>query len=796
MSRLVDKLRETRAPQDHNEYAPRVELIKKRAEELFREPEGRFTEITRGAGKLLKASGASEEAVSEVLSMTACAFRRGLGMKLYDGQIAAGLALHHGHMVQMNTGEGKTLSAVLPACLNALSGERCHVLTFNDYLARRDAEWMSPVYSIMGVATGIIQKQMPADQRKMAYASDVTYATAREVGFDYLRDSLLYNSEDIVQKPFMNAIVDEADSIMIDGARIPLVIAGELPPSRIDPYRTAALVGSLKEDLHWELDEHERNAYFTDEGFSLIEESLECGDLHDGENRILLAELNNALHAGTLLRRNIDYLVRNQRIELIDQFTGRTAPDRRWPDGLQSALEAKEGVPILPGGRILGSIPLQYFLELYPNLSGLTATAEPAHQEFLEFYNLDLVRIPPEKKSIRVDHEDRLFTHVEAKNAAIVEELKLFRETPVLVGTGSVEESERLSALLADNGISCCVLNARDDSLEASIVAEAGAPGAVTISTNMAGRGTDIKLGGSHEEQRSKAVSLGGLHVIGTNRHESRRIDQQLRGRAGRQGDPGSSRFFVSLEDDLMTRFGIKRLVPEGIWPEKTMEPIENKTIHREVTRLQSIVEEQNFEIRKTLREYSMIIELQRRRLHRIRQDILQGREDGSSILKQASLQRQRLLQLSSEPVIEDLERRILLHSLDECWSDHLAYASHLQDGIHLVAVGGLNPLQEFQKTVFTAFDRLLEEVAEISLKIYMSVRSEEDIERLSGTVLKGPSSTWTYLVNDRVLNDLDQIFLAGSNSPFTAAAVMTTWPLLLAGLVRRWFRAGPKSRT
>lgn len=788
-SKFLNKLRGTETPVDCSEFTPLLCRIEQTAKSLSCKPDTCIQEGFQAIKLKLKETGESNEIIVEAFATVSEAVHRTLGMKLFQGQMVSALALHRGFLVQMSTGEGKTLSAVPPTCLTALHGEGCHVLTFNDYLAGRDAEWMGPVYRFLGLSVEAVQKHMSPEQKRKAYSAQVTYATAREAGFDFLRDCLANTPQDLVQRPFRKAIVDEADSILIDGARIPLVIAGDLPRSQTDPLRTASLVKDLHEQIHWKRGHNCRNAYFTDEGYLLLEKNLGRKDLHSEENSILLSELNNALHALALLEKNVDYLVRDQSIQLIDGFTGRVAPDRRWPDGLQRALEAKEGVPVQPGGKILGSIPVQYFLGLYPELAGMTATAATSHQEFMSFYGLDLLTVPPEKERNRSDEEDRLFTHREAKNSALVKEIKREhqKERPVLVGTGSVEESEHLAALLTAASIECSVLNARNDMNEALTIADAGIPGAVTISTNMAGRGTDIRLGGSDESKREKVMALGGLYVIGTNRHESIRIDNQLRGRAGRQGDPGLSRFFVSLEDDLLTRFGIKQLIPAKLWPEKQSAPLKSSFIRREINRLQVIVEEQNFEIRKTLREYSDVIELQRQKLHQIRNSILLDGILPEEYCRGTGSHRKQLMNSGRDST--EIEKRILLHNIDRKWADHLAFAGHLQDGIHLVAVGGLNPLQHFQNTVCLEFQKLLQNIFRDSREMFTSMKTREDLNRLAKDVLRKPGATWTYLVNDRGLDDLDHIFLAGSNSPFTAAAVMTTWPLLLAGVIRRWMK-------
>src|SRR5499426_1221801 len=570
--RGVELVEENLAP-----YEEALQEINRRGEDFAPKTDDQLREAAASLRERACGGASSDELLADVFALAREAAARALGMRPFDVQVMAGVALSRGKLVEMQTGEGKTLAAVAPACLNAGAGRGVHVLTFNDYLARRDAAWMGPIYRFLGLSVGAVQEGMSLDARRAAYAADVTYATAKEAGFDFLRDGLCRTPDDLVHRPFNFAIVDEADSILIDEARVPLVIAGERPGSQTSPYRIAEVVAALAEGEDWETDENRRIVSFTERGVDRVEAALGCGDLYAAENYLLLIEVNQALHARALLRRDVDYIVRDGRIDLVDEFTGRVMDDRRWPDGLQAALEAKEALQIRPGGRILGSITLQHFLKHYPRLSGMTATAQPAAEELEGFYGLKVVPIPPNRSCVREDLPDMIFTHKDAKRRALIAEIKRANMTgrPVLVGTSSVEESETLARKLSEVGVVCRVLNAKNDEAEAEIIAKAGAISAVTISTNMAGRGTDIRLGGAGEEEHERVVALGGLYVIGTNRHESRRIDDQLRGRiddqlrgrAGRQGDPGTSRFFVSLEDDLMTRFGIERLIPEKFRP-------------------------------------------------------------------------------------------------------------------------------------------------------------------------------------------------------------------------------------
>lgn len=735
---------------------------------------------------MLRTRALEETDLSDLLPKTYAVTReiadRVLGLRPYDVQVMAGVALHRGKLIEMQTGEGKTLAAVLPAVLQGLTGKGVHVLTFNDYLAHRDAEWMGPVYEAMGLRVDVLQEGMGTEARREAYAADVMYAKADEVGFDVLRGGLAREPRDLVQRPFHYAIVDEADSILIDEARVPLVIAGERETSDADPYRIAEVVEAMEEGSDWKRDEYERNVHLTDRGIERAESALGCGPLHASRNELLLAEVNQALHARALLHRDVDYIVRDGRISLVDEFTGRVVEDRRWPDGLQRALEAKEGLGVQPGGRILGSITLHHFLDQYPTLAGMTATAQPAAEEFHELYSLNVVPIPPNQPCIREDLPDRIFTHPEAKEEALVQEMARVhdRGRPILVGTRSVEESEIIASRLEERGIPGQVLNAKNDEAEAEIVAEAGTMGAVTISTNMAGRGTDIRLGGADEEDRERVIELGGLYVIGTNRHESRRIDDQLRGRAGRQGDPGTSQFFVSLEDSLMVRFGLDSLIPQKLRPARQEEAIDHPVIRHEVDRLQRIVQGQNQEIRATLARYSALVEKQRATLYQWRMAVLTGDAELDVFATRAPERYSEIRSRVGEDRLEEVERAVTLYHIDEVWAEHLAYVSDIREGIHLVGIGGQNPLHEFHKQISAAFRGLHQEIENRTADTLTTCELTDEALLPSG--YSAPSSTWTYRVSDRVLSELQQMLSGhGSTSAFSAGAVLMTWPLLLA---------------
>lgn len=776
--------------EDLSPYRLLLEEINRRGSVLAQDTDDRLQEIASSLRDRARTGEALDDLLIEVFALAREAADRTLGLRPFDVQVIAGIALHRGKLVEMQTGEGKTLAAVLPACLNALSGRGVHVLTFNDYLARRDAAWMGTVYRFLGLSVGAIQEGMNADARRAAYAADVTYATAKEAGFDFLRMHLCRAPDELVHRPFNFAIVDEADSILIDEARVPLVIAGERPSSETSPYRIAEVVADLSQGEDWEMDENDRNASLSELGVDRVEAALGCGDLYAADNYLLLTEINQALHARALLRRDVDYIVRDGRIELVDEFTGRVMDDRRWPDGLQAALEAKEGLTIRPGGRIVGSITLQHFLKQYPKLSGMTATAQPAAEELEDFYGLKVVPIPPNRPCVREDLPDVIFTHKEAKNRALIAEISRAHATgrPVLVGTSSVEESESLARKLREACVACRALNAKNDEAEAEIIAQAGAIGAVTISTNMAGRGTDIRLGGAGEEERERVVALGGLYVIGTNKHESRRIDDQLRGRAGRQGDPGTSRFFVSLEDDLMSRFGIDRLIPPKIRHATQDEPVEHPAIRREVERLQRIVEGQNYEIRKTLRRYTSLVEEQRKNLQDWRMDILTGQTEPALCAEHLPERYAELRERVGAEALRQAERAITLHHIDTAWAEHLALIAEIREGIHLVGLGRQDPLFEFTKRIANAFVELRQIIEERIVETFAMAEITERGIDLDQSRLRGPSSTWTYLINDRALPQLQQMLYGHGATAFAIGAVLTTWPMLVAwGVWRKW---------
>ncbi|MBT4099191.1 MAG: accessory Sec system translocase SecA2 [Gemmatimonadetes bacterium] len=716
---------------------------------------------------------------SEFFALVSEISQRTLGMRPFHVQMITAIALHQGKIAEMQTGEGKTLAAVAPVALHALQGHGVHVLTFNDYLSGRDAEWMGPVYRFLGLSVGTIKAGMSPQQRRAAYACDITYATAKEAGFDFLRDQLVRHPEERVHRGFAFALVDEADSILIDEARIPLVIAGAVDGDHSDAGLIAHLVKSLESGTHFDTDEYERNVHLSEEGLSHVEQFLGCGPLHDPENLHRLTLLNLALHARALLHADVDYIVRDGRIDIIDELTGRVVEDRHWPDGLQAAVEAKESVQGRADGSILGSITLQHFLEQYEHVCGMTATACPAADELAELYDLPVVVVPPNRHCVRRDEADLVFTHQEAKHHALVRQIQTWHDArrPVLVGTASVAESDQLGELLRAAGIRCQVLNARNDAIEAELIADAGAPGAVTISTNMAGRGTDIRLGGHDESQREVVVASGGLCVIGTNRHESRRIDDQLRGRAGRQGDPGSSRFYISLQDPLIVRHGIDALIPDRFRPALQADPFDHPVVRREIDRAQRIVEGQSFDIRRTLFRYSQFVEDQRRLLFERRERVFLGQ--GGQLRQLEPVLYASCCQTVSADMVDEMERIITLHHIDGAWREYLAQIAALRDGIHLVGLGGLSPVDEFHKEAGLLYDAAVGGIGAAMIDTFRTVQITADGMDLDREGLRGPSSTWTYLVNDDSMVDHLANQLIGNRNMGMNVGAGLMWPLL-----------------
>ncbi|MFX3633219.1 MAG: DEAD/DEAH box helicase [Candidatus Pristimantibacillus sp.] len=708
-------------------YQDKAELIRKRNLEAW--DDGQLQAESLQLQKKAKSGTPLDELLVDAYALVCEAAKRKLGLQPYDVQIIAAIALHERYLIEQHTGEGKTLSAVMPAYLNALTGKGVHVLTFNDYLSNRDAEWMGPIYRFLGLTVNSVQAGMSLSEKREAYAKDVTYVTAKEAGFDYLRDTIALNEADTVHRSFHYVIVDEADSLLLDEARVPLVIAGESGSSGNDGIRFAEVARQLKHIEHYDFDESMRNVYLNEAGSAKVESLLECDNLYESHNNHLLSSLNCALHVENLLKKDVDYIVRDGKIELIDEYTGRVAENRHLPDGLQAALTAKEGLQSTSGGKILGTITLQHFLSLYPKACGMTATAYASAMEFEAIYDLQVVQIPPSRPNIRIDHPRRLYTHKDAKLKALVQEISSVHTTgrPILIGTSSVEESDILAKALAAAGISSHVLNAKNDAEEAEIIAKAGEIGAVTVSTNMAGRGVDIRLGGVNPAQAEDVAKLGGLYVIGTHVNESVRIDNQLRGRSGRQGDPGASVFFVSLEDELMLRFGIDKLV-RGL---RQDEAIEDPALHNKISHIQRVAVAQNFYIRQELNSYSDMVEDQRRILYEERLGILKG-----------------------EKPMSPSEQRVRLFYIDEFWADHLAYASYIREGIHLESLASRNPIDEFHTLITQAYEQIPDKINSESANMLIKLGGSNDPAEWEKFGLKSPPSTRTYMISDQYIQN------------------------------------------
>ncbi|HEY7302884.1 MAG TPA: accessory Sec system translocase SecA2 [Bryobacteraceae bacterium] len=723
------------------ESALQLQGIKRRHEKL--------SSLTDDQLKSAAAAVRASPEVVEIFAIAAVVAERVLGLRMFDVQMLGALALQRGQIAEMQTGEGKTLAAIPAIIRYALKGRGVHVLTANDYLASRDATWMGGIYDWFGLSVAHISQKMAAEWRRAAYLCDVTYATANEVGFDYLRDGLARSAGELVQRPLAFAVIDEADSILIDEARIPLVIAGGVPEDSELAYRVDTVVTRLRPYAHYFPDEFARNVRLTDAGIRQVEGALGCGSLFDEQNLHVLTAVQDALHAHALLRRNVDYVVKNGSIELVDEFKGRIAQQRRWPAGLQSAIEAKERVALKKQGRILGSITIQALAGMYEQICGMTGTAATQAEEFSKVYKLPVTVIPTNRPVIRKDLPDIVYADKDARNTALVEEIrKVYRTArPILVGTASVEESELLGRRLQIAGVPHSVLNARNDEQEAEIIAQAGALGAVTISTNMAGRGTDILLGGNPPKERERVLELGGLYVIGTTRHEARRIDNQLRGRAGRQGDPGTSRFFISFADDLLVRFGIHN--------------------NPDIESVQRTAESQNLEIRGLLWKYESVIEHHRREVYELRREVLLS-PDWSIASLLPEQQYSELLQAAGEETVKRAGRHLALAMIDDLWADYLANVAELRGGIHWVSWGGRDPLYEFltaEREIYADFHRCLaEEIAEAFAGAEIRdgeihLRNAERFER---------GATWTYLTTDQPFGTLGERIMKALRRKFT----------------------------
>lgn len=778
------------------------------------------------------------ELLPEAFAVVREASRRVLGMRHFDVQLIGGMVLHEGNIAEMKTGEGKTLVATLPAYLNALTGKGVHIVTVNDYLARRDSEWMGQVYKFLGLSVGLIVHGLDFQQRKEAYNADITYGTNNEFGFDYLRDNMVFRPEQMVQRNLSYAIIDEVDSILIDEARTPLIISGAGAKPKTLYQQVARVIPRLKKEEDFTVDEKAKTVVLTEQGVDKVEKMLGVENLYDDINIEISHHVNQALHAHALMKRDVDYVVKDGQIIIVDEFTGRLMFGRRYSEGLHQAIEAKEGVKIEKESQTLATVTFQNYFRMYEKLAGMTGTAVTEEEEFRKIYQLDVIVIPTNMPMIRQDLPDVVYRTEEGKFKAAVEEIARHYELgqPVLVGTISIEKSEVLSQMLKNRGIPHQVLNAKFHEMEAQIVAQAGRKGAVTVSTNMAGRGTDIILGGnpgfmarlemleqgveswlieeaaSHsvtdepeilkarelynnlyqekkretDREHDQVIAAGGLHIVGTERHESRRIDNQLRGRSGRQGDPGSSQFFISMEDDLMRLFGAENIM--GLMDKLGMDddiPIENSLISRAIENAQRRVEGRNFEIRKNVLEYDNVMNQQREVIYEQRRKVLEGENVQDSILDmiekvvartidrfagesrypeewdingllelarlrflpQMKVTTEELVKMEAEELREhlfdlamqgyqkreedigsegmrELERMVTLRVVDEKWMNHLDAMDQLRQGIGLRAYGQKDPLVEYKYEAYDMFNQMIEEIQEeiVRYVYYVSV--------------------------------------------------------------------------
>jgi preprotein translocase subunit SecA len=814
-SAILTKIFGSKNERDLKQITPIVQHINELESEMSRRSDLQLAELTPLFRKRLADGETLDDILPEAFAAVREVGKRVLNMRHFDVQLIGGIVLHRGRIAEMKTGEGKTLVATLPAYLNALSSNGVHIVTVNDYLAGRDAEWMGKIFKALGLTVGCVQHPLSDEERKSAYAADITYGTNNEFGFDYLRDNMKYDLADCVQREYNFAIVDEVDSILIDEARTPLIISGPTDESTDKYFKVDRIVPRLRRDIDYQIDEKARTVTLTEEGVEKTEKLLAVGNLYEPQNMDWVHHTYQALKAHLLFKRDVDYMVKDGEVVIVDEFTGRLMPGRRYSDGLHQALEAKENVKIEKENQTLATITFQNYFRMYKKLAGMTGTAETEADEFYKIYKLEVNVIPTNRSLIRTEFPDVIYRTEREKYNAVVDEIKGLYEKgrPVLVGTISIEKSEKLSTQLKRQGVPHVVLNAKYHAKEAEIVAQAGRKKAVTIATNMAGRGTDILLGGNPDfltlqslrekgldaadmpkedyekirqhwievcpRDHDEVVAMDGLHILGTERHEARRIDNQLRGRSGRQGDPGSSRFYLSLEDDLMRIFASDRL--SGMMQKLGMEegvPIESKLITRQIERAQKQVEARNFEIRKHLLEYDDVMNKQRAAIYAIRRELLEGADQREYILELANdivndlmdrytprekpsdswdleslrvslanqfgfdVKQQRIdlqsatyeeladkLPAKVRTIYEDKEKRfgaeflryqermIMLHVLDLQWKDHLYSLDHLKEGIGLRGYGQRDPLIEYKKESFDMFEALRTRIEEETVR-------------------------------------------------------------------------------
>jgi preprotein translocase subunit SecA len=818
---LIKKIFGTKNERDLRRLQPYASAINQLESRIRKLSNDELRQKTSEFKEKLEQGASLEDLLIETFAVVREVARRTLNMRHFDVQLMGGVVLHQGKIAEMKTGEGKTLVATLSTYLNALDGKGVHIVTVNDYLAKRDTEWMGPIYRFLGLTVGTIQHDMPDSERKSAYLKDVTYGTNNEFGFDYLRDNMKFRISDLVQKEHNYAIVDEVDSILIDEARTPLIISGPTEESTTLYYRIDNLVRRLRKTAHFQVDEKTRTVALSEEGVSEAEKFLKVKNLYDLAHMDLIHHINQSLKAHQLFKKDVDYMVKDGKVIIVDEFTGRLMPGRRYSDGLHQALEAKERVRIEEEYQTLASITFQNYFRMYRKLAGMTGTAETEATEFHSIYDLDVVVIPTNKPLVRYEYADVVYRTKKEKWDAVSEEIIKNNEEgrPALVGTISIENSEHLSSLLRKRGIQHVVLNAKYHEMEAKIIAQAGRVGAVTIATNMAGRGVDILLGGNPEYlateqlrkrgvdpkeapqeeweralseakkitevEHKKVVELNGLHITGTERHEARRIDNQLRGRAGRQGDPGSSRFYLSLEDDLMRIFGSDRI--SGMMARIGMEegtPIEHKMVTKAIERAQKQVEAQNFSIRKHLLEYDDVMNKQRESIYSQRKGILQGKDmkeyvqelvgilldwlmdthvskekspedwdrdgfrkalasqfgldidelqiDWETInfdeLREKTISKLNEMYEEKERIItsdrmREFERIIMLQVIDSQWKDHLLAMDYLKEGIGLRGYGQRDPLIEYKKESYEMFQAMMDRIEEQSIRYLFLVQ-------------------------------------------------------------------------
>ena len=711
-------------------------------------------EQLRKAAQLLNLDDLADSAdIPQFLAIAREASERATTLRPFDVQLLGALRMLAGDVVEMATGEGKTLAGAIAAAGYAIGGRNVHVITINDYLARRDAEWMGPLLEAMGLTVGWITADSTAEERRDAYKCNITYASVNEIGFDVLRDQLVTDVEDLVSPNPDVALIDEADSVLVDEALVPLVLAGtthrEKP--RLEIIR---LVGELTPGKDYDTDTDSRNVHLTEVGAQKLEAKLGGIDLYSEEHvGTTLTEVNVALHAHVLLQRDIHYIVRDDAVHLINASRGRIAQLQRWPDGLQAAVEAKEGIETTETGEVLDTITVQALISRYPTVCGMTGTALAAGEQLRQFYKLGVSPIPPNTPNIREDESDRVYITAAAKNDAIIEHIAEVHATgqPVLVGTHDVAESEDLHERLVKNRIPAVVLNAKNDAEEARVIAEAGKLGTVTVSTQMAGRGTDIRLGGSDEADHDAVAELGGLHVIGTGRHHTERLDNQLRGRAGRQGDPGSSVFFSSWEDDVV----VAHLEPNKL-PMQTDE--DGRIVVAKAAGLldhaQRVAEGRLLDVHANTWRYNQLIAQQRAILVERRDTLLRTATAREELEHRSPKRYAELSEELSEERLETICRLIMLYHLDRGWADHLAYLADIRESIHLRALGRQNPLDEFHRMAVDAFASLAADAIEAAQQTFETADSIEDEPGVDLSKLARPTSTWTYMVHDNPLAD------------------------------------------